>query len=317
MIKTPMILKDNSLINASYSLGVAEQRLIFLAIIEAREKQTVIEAGGMLRITAKKYAEHFKVESHTAYEALKRAADALYDASFRYSKKDEETGAIGEYKRRWLEEGGYIAKLGCVEIMFSSWVVPLITRLESCYTAYELKQVSGLTSEYAIRIYEIAIQWRSVGKTPTIKLDELRGMLGLTTEYTRMEAFKRRVLDKAVEQINKHTDIDVKYNQHKEGSRIVGFSFNFKQKPEAKKSVEKNTSCNKNNKKQIRFEDLSPAQLTRVTLSPKFISDYNHMISPNSPANQEQTAWVNEFVSRIKKDSHLFSKRPLEEYLNK
>ena len=33
-----LVTKDNSLIGASYSLGLVEQRLIFLAIIEAREQ---------------------------------------------------------------------------------------------------------------------------------------------------------------------------------------------------------------------------------------------------------------------------------------
>lgn len=313
-------MKDNSLINASYNLGVAEQRLIFLAIIEAREKKTLIEAGGMLRITASKYAEHFDVESHTAYEALKRAAESLYEASFHYTMIDEKTGAEGRYKRRWLEVGGYISKLGCVEIMFSSWVVPLITRLEKCYTAYELKQVSGLTSEYAIRIYEIAIQWRSTGKTPVIKIEDLRSMLGLTTEYSRMEAFKRRVLDKALEQINENTDIALKYTQHKEGRRVVGFEFSFKAKKTKKANLPasktKDTKDVQQKQSGKQMGDLTPAQLARVARSPKFINDYNHMISPNSPANHNEAMWISEFVGLMKKDASLFKKRPVEEYLN-
>jgi hypothetical protein len=35
--KMSLVVKDNSLINASYTLGLVEQRLILLAIIEARE----------------------------------------------------------------------------------------------------------------------------------------------------------------------------------------------------------------------------------------------------------------------------------------
>ena len=36
-MKTELIVKDNALINASYNLDLVEQRLILLAIIEARE----------------------------------------------------------------------------------------------------------------------------------------------------------------------------------------------------------------------------------------------------------------------------------------
>ena len=44
-----MVTKDNDLVGASYSLGVAEQRLIFLAIIKAREQHKLIDAMGLLR----------------------------------------------------------------------------------------------------------------------------------------------------------------------------------------------------------------------------------------------------------------------------
>ena len=234
-----LVTKDNSLIGASYSLGVVEQRLIFLAIIEAREQKTLIEAGGLLRIYAQSYAKQFDVEKHTSYEAMKRAVEGLYEAGFAYSKLDERTGKVGHYKSRWVDKIGYIDDLGCVELVFASDVIPLITRLEARYTEYELKQVVGLQSEYAIRLYELVIQWRSVRKTNLISLSELREKLGLVDEYKRIEAFKRRVLDLAVKQINEHTDITVEYEQHKQGRVITGFTFKFRIKAQAKKLLGK------------------------------------------------------------------------------
>ena len=230
-----LVTKDNSLIGASYSLGVVEQRLIFLAIIEAREQKTLIEAGGLLRIYAQSYAKQFDVEKHTSYEAMKRAVEGLYEAGFAYSKLDERSGKIGHYKSRWVDKIGYIDDLGCVELVFASDVIPLITRLEARYTEYELKQVVGLQSEYAIRLYELIIQWRSVGRTNLISLTGLREKLGLIDEYKRIEAFKRRVLDLAVKQINEHTDITVEYEQYKQGRVITGFTFKFKIKTRPKK----------------------------------------------------------------------------------
>ncbi len=234
-----LVTKDNSLIGASYSLGVVEQRLIFLAIIEAREQKTLIEAGGLLRIYAQSYAKQFDVEKHTSYEAMKRAVEGLYEAGFAYSKLDERSGKIGRYKSRWVDKIGYIDDLGCVELVFASDVIPLITRLEARYTEYELKQVVGLQSEYAIRLYELVIQWRTVKKTNLISLLELREKLGLVDEYKRIEAFKRRVLDLAVKQINEYTDITVEYEQHKQGRVITGFTFKFRIKAQAKKLLEK------------------------------------------------------------------------------
>jgi plasmid replication initiation protein len=45
-----------------------------------------------------------------------------------------------------------------------------------------------------------------------------------------MGNFKDRVLNLAIAQVNEHTDINVKCEQHKKGRNISGFSFIFKQK---------------------------------------------------------------------------------------
>lgn len=309
-----LVTKDNSLIGASYSLGVVEQRLIFLAIIEAREQKTLIEAGGLLRIYAQSYAEQFDVEKHTSYEAMKRAVEGLYEAGFAYSKLDERSGKTGHYKSRWVDKIGYIDDLGCVELVFASDVIPLITRLEARYTEYELKQVVGLQSEYAIRLYELIIQWRSVGKTNPISLKELREKLGLVDEYNRIEAFKRRVLDLAVKQINEHTDITVEYEQHKQGRVITGFTFRFKVKKDKKKIVAEVAGDDANND-MYTIDGLNDKQLGRITRNPSFVADYNELVSSTSPAGQDMKVWEVEMIKRLKEDALQFKKRPIKEYL--
>ncbi|ELY5685795.1 replication initiation protein RepM, partial [Acinetobacter baumannii] len=123
--------------------------------------------------------------------------------------------------------------------IFAPAIVPLITRLEEQFTKYEIQQISNLTSAYAVRLYEILIAWRSTGKTPLITMYDFRQKIGvLETEYKRMYDFKKYVLDIALKQVNEHTDIIVKVEQHKTGRSITGFSFSFKQKKSATHSVE-------------------------------------------------------------------------------
>ena len=47
-----LVVKDNALINASYALDLVEQRLILLAIVEARESGRGISATGPLHVHA-------------------------------------------------------------------------------------------------------------------------------------------------------------------------------------------------------------------------------------------------------------------------
>ena len=233
-MKAELIVKDNALINASYNLDLVEQRLILLAIIEARESGKGINANDPLTVHAESYINQFGVHRNTAYQALKDACDDLFERRFSYQSLSEK-GNIQNHKARWVSEVIYVEQEAIVKLIFSSAIIPLITRLEEQFTSYELKQISGLSSAYAVRLYELLIAWRSTGKTPIIHLEEFRQKMGvLDGEYTRSDNFKKWVIEKPIAQINEHTDITVKVEQHKTGRTISGFSFKFKQKQQPK-----------------------------------------------------------------------------------
>jgi len=240
-----IVVKDNALINASYNLDTVEQRLILLAILQARETKIGIDANTRLRIHASDYMDRFNVSKHAAYKALKTAVTNLFGRQFSYLTLDEKTGKSKKVISRWVQNIAYIDDAATLEVTFTMDVVPLITRLEQQFTSYQLKQVTQLTGKYAIRLYELLIAWREVGKTPLFEISDFRSKLGLNVDdYPRIDTFKRRVLESAIKQINEHTDIIVKVEQHKEGRSIFGFSFSFKQKKSAKKSSETNRDPN-------------------------------------------------------------------------
>ena len=226
-----LVVKDNGLINASYSLGLAEQRLILLAIVEARRSGKGLAEGSLLTVHAKDYAKQYNTDIDTAYQVLKDGADALMTKLIKYKAKSPMTGRLIEFKEPWANKSAYEPDLGYVYIRFSDVVVPLITRLESQFTSYKIDNVSNLTSGYAIRLYETICSWREVGKTPKYNIDDIRGKLGVEPEqYNTMSNFKARVLRTAIKQVNKHTDLTVKYEQHKTANKITAISFSFKHK---------------------------------------------------------------------------------------
>ena len=239
-MKNGLVVKDNALINASYNLELTEQRLIMLAIINARESGQGITADSKLEIHASDYAKLFNVSADASYKALKEAVNNLFNRQFSYTAEYKRTGKIGIVRSRWVSRIFYVDDLALLEITFAPDVVPLITRLEEQFTKYEAKQVAHLTSKYATRLYEILISWREVGKTPIFELQQLRKNLGVEDdEYQRMHHFKSRVLETAITQINEHTDIKATYEQHKQGRTITGFSFKFKQKSQPKIEVKR------------------------------------------------------------------------------
>jgi len=226
-----LVVKDNALINASYNLDTTEQRLILLAIVKAREVSKEVDANSTLEVHAQHYMKQFNVDRHAAYEALKNAANSLFERKFSYKGIHESTQKEKIVKSRWVSKIAYVDSAGILELVFAPDVIPLITQLEQSFTSYELKQISSLSSKYAIRLYELLIQWRSIGKTPVFLVDDFRFKLGLgTDEYKIMSNFKKKVLDAALTQINEKTDIVATYEQHKSGRNIIGFSFSFNPK---------------------------------------------------------------------------------------
>jgi plasmid replication initiation protein len=288
MDMTELVVKDNALIQASYTLDLVEQRLMLLAIMEARETGEGIAPDSLLQVHAHSYAEHFNINKETAYTVMKDASKGLFDRYVTYHDKNPKTGKDRSFHCRWVDKIGYEKDTGIVYLRFTHDVVPLITRLEQQFTSYDIEQISSLNSGYAIRLYELLIQWRSVGKTPVFDLQQFRQQLGVEeTKYSRMSDFKKYVLDFAAQQINEHTDITVKYDQHKKGRVITGFTFKFKVKNKTKNARKSDSD--------------TPDMLTAIKMTDKqrraFASKLSQMSELSSHAKQGED--YKQFAARI------------------
>lgn len=231
------MVKDNALINASYNLELIEQRLILLAVVQARKSGKSLTKQDKVTINVADYAQEFGVvPSGSLYRNLKNACKGLFERQFTY--KEVQDKGVRVVTSRWVSEIGYNNQTSTIDLSFSPSVLQFITALERHFTSYDLEQVADLKSKYSVRLYEILIAWHSQGKTPMITIDDIRERLGLEeNEYKTMEAFKRRVIDLAITEISEKTDITATYEQHKSGRKIIGFTFNFKPKTKAKKKI--------------------------------------------------------------------------------
>ena len=231
-----LVVKDNALIEASHKLSEVEQRLILLAILKAREVGDKVEElkDKELVIHARDYMNAFGVDRDAGYKSLKKAVMGLYQAEWGYHYINSKGNVVVRYER-FTQSAVYIENEATVKFMFANAIIPMLVELERNFTSYEITQVAHLQSRYAMRLFECLIRFKA-SKTLTITLDELRFRFGLLdTEYKVMSDFKKRVLDMAVKDINENTDITVKYDQHKQGRTITGFTFKFKQKAKTAK----------------------------------------------------------------------------------
>lgn len=227
-----LVIKANWLNQAIAPLSIPELRIIQLAVIDARETGKGLSSDRPLRIDASRYAEAFNTTRQNAYVRMKEAEATLFKRQFTFTDTDGLP-----VKSAWVQDVKYFDGAGAIEICLTRHVVQGITRIDGAaefFTQYLLSQTSNLSNVYAVRLYELLIQWRSVGKTPEFKLESLRGRLGLcVNEYQQMCHFKAKVVNLALAQINEHTDITASYEQVKTGRNITGFTFKFKQKSKA------------------------------------------------------------------------------------
>ena len=235
MSSSDLVVKSNRLNMAIQNLTLPELRIVQLAIVDARETGKGLSSDMPLRIDAMRYSQAFDTSRQNAYVRMKEAEDTLFNR--RFSFVDSEGKLV---KSRWIQRVRYLDDEGAIEIVFTTDVVKGITRLdgaEEFFTQYLLSQTANLKSVYAVRLYELLIQWKTAGKTPVFELSLFRGQMGLDDgEYRDMSNFKKRVLDLAVNEINEKTDLTVSYTQEKKGRLIHGFKFTVKQKQVQKPS---------------------------------------------------------------------------------
>ena len=119
---------------------------------------------------------------------------------------------------------------------------PHFIALSTQYTSYNLLDYLKLSGTYSQRLFEIL---NSYAKTESyIKIDilDLHRMLNVNQTLQRYPDFRRFVLNKAHNEINKKTDLEYEWNAIKKGRKVVSIEFVFSKKALAeaqKKQAEK------------------------------------------------------------------------------
>lgn len=227
-----LVVKSNRLVEACYRLNLVEQQIILFAISRSRDEQLGLSPNNPVTIAASAFAQVFGTNETNVYGQLKAALEDLFERSVTIYDTDPTTGKDRTVTTRWISDKAYIDGAGQIQLTFAPRVIPYITRLESEFTSYRLEKISGMSSAHAVRLYELLVQYLTIG-TREIGLSDLRKTLGLTDEYKAIKDFKKRVIDVAVAQINEHSDIRVSYTQRKTGRTVTHLIFAIKPEPKS------------------------------------------------------------------------------------
>ena len=88
---------------------------------------------------------------------------------------------------------------------------------------------SRFKSSYGLALYENCIRYRGLPFTKWFDMETFRKLMGVPADkYTIFRDFKRRVLDKSIEEVNTYSDLFVESEFFKEGRQVVKVRFCLK-----------------------------------------------------------------------------------------
>lgn len=128
---------------------------------------------------------------------------------------------------QWVSKFSY--KEGMVTMGLNPHLKPYLTKLSEKFFNYRIENLLFLTTGYAVTLYELLKYWK--GNIYEIDLKKFHDIFGTgkTKSYTGPKAsynINARIIEPAVEQINKYTDITItKWERIKLGRKVTGFRF--------------------------------------------------------------------------------------------
>lgn len=340
-----LVVIDNEITKSAYNLSVNEQRLVLSAIAQIPKGEPVdpkqayyitredfVRLGASPNVAARDIRTATKdlmkktlfiqtnegiIEFHWLSEVLRYDRKAEEKLKAKYPNPEDHNKYIQMLRIYNLMDSIPIHRDNddvVARIVFNERIVPFLSDLKANFTKFLLEDVSGFSSIYSFRIYQMMMQFKSTSYYKT-NLDDLRYMLALGDKYPLTADLKRWVIDTAIDEINKKSPYKATYKMLKTGRKFTHLEIKFKQK-KTKDTVIQGVQRDADNGDMFTVQGLSDKQLGRITRNQQFIADYNHLVSSTSPAGQDPKAWEFEMVNRLKKDASVFTKRPIREYLD-
>lgn len=216
------VYQSNKLIEASYTLTVMEQKLIrLLASMIKKDDDDFKE----YEFKTKDLIKILNTSDSRFYRDIDNITDLIMQRIIKI--KDINTKEFEKY--HWVDICKY--KNGILKLKINKELKPFYLSLD-WYTKYQLKNIMQFKSTYSFRLYELLKQYESLGNR-LITIDDLRLALDIDKkQYPKYANLKQKVISKAIEEVNKYTDLYVNsdFKEIKDGRKVTSIRFNITSK---------------------------------------------------------------------------------------
>lgn len=218
-----LLVKHNNLIQCKYSLDPIEQKLLYKIFEDIQNnnyqsKEIVLkfkdfyrDFKGVLKsnISKKEFINLIKSTQKKMPYILK--SDGTYIETQWYKimgKLDLETLDL------ILDE---------VKLILDDDIFEYVQSLDRNFTGLKLETLYSFKSFYAMRIYELIKQWSNTKKEIIFEPAKLKELLGVdkTPSYKNYTNFRKKVIEKAIDEINDKSELDIEVIHDKKGGKSV------------------------------------------------------------------------------------------------
>jgi plasmid replication initiation protein len=228
--KTAKIYKNKKLNSANFGNFTHNDYQVYLHLVS---KVGGVDAYGKYlqpellerehTITATEFSQLFNVSLANCYLILKQAVDKLMKTDIKVEK--------GELKEIWRINVCSMAKYnkhqGSITIQFTDSIMPYLAQVRQRFVLYNLKEIANFGSLYTTRLYELIQEFKETGwmhKT----IYELREAFAIGEKFKAYRDFKQRTFAHACQEINANYHINLRFEEEKEGRKVVAVKFFFK-----------------------------------------------------------------------------------------
>lgn len=218
------VVKSNKMIEGLYHLSAVEHKLILSLCSKISSTDNVFNS---FDLSVNEFSNFMGIDNkdYELNRTLRKKCEELASKTITINKGTEKRPKW--YTFNWFHHIQYEVGKGIISMQFHESLEPYLLNIQEQYTKYRLGYVMNFKYEHSFRIYELMKEYEKIGER-TLPLEELKNMLFTEKDnsYQKYSHFKARVLNKALEEINKFSDLTVTLiKEEKENKKVVGLVF--------------------------------------------------------------------------------------------
>ena len=229
--KTPKSYKNKKLNNANFGDFTHSDYQVFLHLVS--KIGGVDSSGKYLQseilqrehvLTASEFRDVFNTDINNCYRFLNKACKKLMKTSITLEKI--ELNEVWEINI--CSTAKYNKKEGRITVKFTDDIMPYLAQVRKRFVLYNLKEIANFGSLYTTRLYELIQEFKETGWMLK-SIDQLRKVFAIGDNKFKLYGnFKAKILNHACKEINNNYDMDLRFEEEKEGRKVVAVKFFFK-----------------------------------------------------------------------------------------